>query len=100
MPLSTAAPVRTVSANLNRHDLLAGYWDGNPAFHDQNFCQTAIIQRQLLIDLRIATRIGSAGTVRRQAVDVSPLRRVNQSISLLTVGARESSFRSIKSIAE
>ncbi len=25
-----------------------------------------------------ATRIGSAGVVRRQAVDVSPLRRVNQ----------------------
>ena len=33
-----------------------------------------------------STRIGSAGTVRRQAVDVSPLRRVNQAISLLTVG--------------
>jgi ribosomal protein S7 len=54
----------------------------------------------LLIYLLLATRIGSAGTVRRQAVDVSPLRRVNQSISLLTIGARESSFRSIKSIAE
>lgn len=25
-----------------------------------------------------ATRIGSAGVVRRQAVDISPLRRVNQ----------------------
>lgn len=34
------------------------------------------------------------------AVDVSPLRRVNQSISLLTIGAREASFRNIKSIAE
>ena len=33
-----------------------------------------------------STRIGSAGTVRRQAVDVSPLRRVNQSIALLTIG--------------
>merc|ERR1712093_610856 len=31
-----------------------------------------------------STRIGSAGTVRRQAVDVSPLRRVNQAIALLT----------------
>src|ERR1700761_1355515 len=47
-----------------------------------------------------STRIGSAGTVRRQAVDVSPLRRVNQSISLLTTGARESAFRNVKSISE
>ncbi|KAJ8935168.1 hypothetical protein NQ318_015956, partial [Aromia moschata] len=30
-----------------------------------------------------STRIGRAGTVRRQAVDVSPLRRVNQAIWLL-----------------
>uniref|UniRef100_A0A183EY07 Ribosomal_S7 domain-containing protein n=1 Tax=Gongylonema pulchrum TaxID=637853 RepID=A0A183EY07_9BILA len=29
-----------------------------------------------------STRIGRAGTVRRQAVDVSPLRRVNQASSL------------------
>lgn len=47
-----------------------------------------------------ATRIGSAGVVRRQAVDISPLRRVNQAIYLLTTGARESSFRNIKTIAE
>lgn len=47
-----------------------------------------------------STRIGSAGTVRRQAVDVSPLRRVNQSIALLTTGAREAAFRNVKSIAE
>jgi hypothetical protein len=47
-----------------------------------------------------ATRIGSAGAVRRQAVDISPLRRVNQSIYLLTTGARESAFRNIKTIAE
>merc|ERR1719162_1455181 len=40
-----------------------------------------------------STRIGSGGVVRRQAVDVSPLRRVNQSIFLLTTGAREASFR-------
>jgi small subunit ribosomal protein S5e len=33
-----------------------------------------------------ATRVGSAGTARRQAVDVSPLRRVNQAIYLLTQG--------------
>jgi len=47
-----------------------------------------------------STRIGSAGTVRRQAVDVSPLRRVNQAIWLLTTGAREASFRNIKTISE
>ncbi|KAJ2504544.1 ribosomal protein S5 [Coemansia sp. RSA 2049] len=47
-----------------------------------------------------STRIGSGGTVRRQAVDVSPLRRVNQSISMLTTGAREAAFRNIKTIAE
>jgi len=35
-----------------------------------------------------STRVGSAGTARRQAVDVSPLRRVNQAIYLLTTGVR------------
>ncbi|CUM64637.1 uncharacterized protein PRCAT00002246001 [Priceomyces carsonii] len=47
-----------------------------------------------------STRVGSSGTVRRQAVDVSPLRRVNQAIALLTIGAREASFRNVKTIAE
>lgn len=47
-----------------------------------------------------STRIGRAGTVRRQAVDVSPLRRVNQAIYLLCTGAREASFRNIKTISE
>ncbi|XP_032668039.1 40S ribosomal protein S5-like isoform X1 [Odontomachus brunneus] len=45
-------------------------------------------------------RIGRAGTVRRQAVDVSPLRRVNQAIWLLCTGARETAFRNIKTIGE
>jgi len=47
-----------------------------------------------------STRIGSAGVVRRQAVDVSPLRRVNQAIYLITTGARNTAFRNIKTIAE
>ncbi|UTT96512.1 hypothetical protein NDA17_002430 [Ustilago hordei] len=62
---------------------------------------------QILVDAIIntgpredSTRIGSAGTVRRQAVDVSPLRRVNTAITLLTTGTRESAFRNVKSIAE
>ncbi|KAJ3114838.1 ribosomal protein S5 [Phlyctochytrium bullatum] len=62
---------------------------------------------QILVDAIIntgpredSTRIGSAGTVRRQAVDVSPLRRVNQAIHLLTTGAREAAFRNVKTIAE
>ncbi|KAJ3136554.1 ribosomal protein S5 [Physocladia obscura] len=62
---------------------------------------------QVLVDAVIntgpredSTRIGSQGTVRRQAVDVSPLRRVNQAIALLTTGAREAAFRNSKTIAE
>jgi small subunit ribosomal protein S5e len=47
-----------------------------------------------------STRIGSGGTVRRQAVDVSPLRRVNQAMYLMTKGCRESCFRSHKTVAE
>ena len=47
-----------------------------------------------------STRIGSGGTVRRQAVDVSPLRRINQAVYLIHKGAKESSFRSLKSIQE
>ncbi|MEW5307051.1 MAG: hypothetical protein WDW38_002119 [Sanguina aurantia] len=62
---------------------------------------------QVLVDAIInsgpredATRIGSAGVVRRQAVDISPLRRVNQALFLLSTGAREAAFRNIKTIAE
>ncbi|KAJ1499359.1 ribosomal protein S5 [Coelomomyces lativittatus] len=62
---------------------------------------------QILVDAIIntgpredSTRIGSQGTVRRQAVDVSPLRRVNQSIALLTIGTREAAFRNVRTIAE
>lgn len=65
-----------------------------------------------------STRIGGAGTVRRQAVDVSPLRRVDSALYLITTGvcffstphlsplsrllsqARQSAFRNQKTIAE
>ena len=62
---------------------------------------------QVLVDAIInsgpredSTRIGTAGVVRRQSVDVSPFRRVNQALYLMTIGARESSFRNVKTIAE
>jgi len=45
-------------------------------------------------------KVGSSGTVRRQAVDVSPIRRVNCAIYMICTGARLAAFRSIKSIAE
>eukprot|EP00669_Euglena_mutabilis_P013194 TRINITY_DN79_c0_g1_i1.p1 TRINITY_DN79_c0_g1~~TRINITY_DN79_c0_g1_i1.p1 ORF type:complete len:106 (+),score=8.76 TRINITY_DN79_c0_g1_i1:338-655(+) len=49
---------------------------------------------------RIQRRVGTAGVVRRQSVDVSPLRRVNQAIYLITTGAREAAFRTIKTFPE
>mmetsp|Transcript_29961 Transcript_29961/g.80482 ORF Transcript_29961/g.80482 Transcript_29961/m.80482 type:complete len:195 (-) Transcript_29961:380-964(-) len=62
---------------------------------------------QVLVDAVIncgpredSTRVGGGGAVRRQACDVSPLRRVNQAIYLIATGAREASFRNIKTIAE
>ena len=62
---------------------------------------------QVLVDAIInsgpredSTRVGSAGVVRRQAVDVSPFRRVNYALYLMASGAREASFRNIKTIAE
>ncbi|XP_010271573.1 PREDICTED: 40S ribosomal protein S5-like [Nelumbo nucifera] len=47
-----------------------------------------------------ATRNGSAGVVRRQAVDISHLRRVDQILYLRFKGARECAFKNMKSIAE
>ncbi|OAO14796.1 40S ribosomal protein S5e [Blastocystis sp. ATCC 50177/Nand II] len=47
-----------------------------------------------------STRIGTSGVVRRQAVDVSPFRRVSFALSLITQGAREAAFRNIKTMAE
>ncbi|MCL4117824.1 UNVERIFIED_CONTAM: hypothetical protein GTU68_004000 [Idotea baltica] len=47
-----------------------------------------------------STRIGGGGAVRKQAVDVSPLRRINQAIYLLSIGTRDKSFRTQKTIAE
>lgn len=53
---------------------------------DQNPIQVLVDAIILTGPREDSTRIGSQGTVRRQAVDVSPLRRVNQAIALLTTG--------------
>jgi len=62
---------------------------------------------QVLVDAIInsgpredSTRVGGAGVVRRQAVDMSPFRRVNYALYLLATGAREASFRNLKTMAE
>lgn len=47
-----------------------------------------------------STRIGAGGVVRKQAVDVSPMRRVNLAIYLITNGARDRSIKTQKTIAE
>jgi small subunit ribosomal protein S5e len=47
-----------------------------------------------------STRVGTAGVVRRQAVDISPMRRVNVALYLLCTGSRDSSFRNMKTMAE
>lgn len=45
-------------------------------------------------------RIGSGGAVKKAAVDVSPLRRINMGLYLISSGAREASFRNMRNIAE
>merc|ERR1712146_658339 len=47
-----------------------------------------------------STRVGSGGVVRRQAVDVSPMRRVDEAIYLMCKGARASAFRNLKTMPE
>jgi len=47
-----------------------------------------------------STRIGKGGPVRRQAVDCSPLRRIQIALYLMHKGAMEAAFRSLKSIQE
>jgi len=67
---------------------------------DQNPMQVLVLAVTNAGPREDSTRVGSAGIVRRQAVDVSPFRRVNQALYLMALGAREASFRNIKSIAE
>ncbi len=67
---------------------------------DQNPIQILVDAVQNTGPREDSTRVGNAGAVRRQAVDVSPLRRVNQAVYLLTTGTREAAFRNVKTIAE
>ena len=50
--------------------------------------------------LEIVLKAITVAGPREDAVDVSPLRRINIGIYLITVGAREASFRTSKNIAE
>jgi len=45
-------------------------------------------------------RTGSGGNAKKSSVDVSPMRRVNLAIYLMTSGARKSAFRNVRSVAE
>lgn len=47
-----------------------------------------------------SARAGSGGTAKKSAVDVSPMRRINIALYLMSVGARKSAFRNIRSMAE
>jgi len=47
-----------------------------------------------------STKIGTGGVARKQAVDISPMRRINLAIYLISNGARDSSMKNAKTIAE
>ena len=62
---------------------------------------------QVLVDAIItaspredSTRVGIGGNAKRQAVDVSPMRRINQALFLMTAGCRNAAFRNCKTLAE
>ncbi|KAI5180274.1 small subunit ribosomal protein S5e [Nematocida sp. AWRm80] len=62
---------------------------------------------QVLIDACInggpresTSRIGRGGSAKRSSVDVSPLRRLNLSLSALTTGMRKAAFKSTKTLPE
>jgi small subunit ribosomal protein S5e len=67
---------------------------------DQNPVQVAIDAISKAGPREDSTRVGAGGVVRRQAVDVSPIRRVNDAIYLMCKGARTSAFRNLKTISE
>ena len=59
---------------------------------DENPIQVLLTAIRLTGPREDSTRIGAAGIVRRQAVDVSPFRRVNQALYLISIGVRISAL--------
>lgn len=47
-----------------------------------------------------SARTGSGGTAKKSSVDVSPMKRINLAIYLITTGARKASFRNVRNVAE
>jgi len=47
-----------------------------------------------------SARTGSGGTAKKSSVDVSPMRRTNLALYLMTTGARKAAFRSVRNISE
>ncbi|CAD8152574.1 unnamed protein product (macronuclear) [Paramecium tetraurelia] len=46
------------------------------------------------------TKVGTGGVAKQQAVDVAPIRRVNEAVHNLAKGVRDSVFKKMKTIAE
>merc|ERR1719440_2041138 len=67
---------------------------------DQNPLQVLINAISNVGPREDSCRVGNAGVVRLQAVDVSPMRRVNHAIYLMVKGTRSASFRNIKTFPE
>nr|ACF24519.1 40S ribosomal protein S5 [Gymnochlora stellata] len=50
--------------------------------------------------LEDAITLGGKGTTRRESVDISPYKRVSQSIYLISIGTKKNAFKNTKSISE
>uniref|UniRef100_A0A2K5HFL9 Small ribosomal subunit protein uS7 domain-containing protein n=1 Tax=Colobus angolensis palliatus TaxID=336983 RepID=A0A2K5HFL9_COLAP len=96
----TAAPVVAESPGIK----LFGKWRSDDAqIYDTSLQDYTAVLVNAIINCgprEDCTCIGRARTMRRQAVDVSPLRCVNQAIWPRCTGALEAAFRNIKTIAE
>ncbi|KRH94081.1 ribosomal protein S7 [Pseudoloma neurophilia] len=71
------------------------------------FYQTGQNPLQVLVDALInsgpredSARVGKGGAIKRTSVDVSPIRRLNVALFLLTKGIRDSAMKNIKSLPE
>merc|ERR1712004_527612 len=50
--------------------------------------------------LEAVSNAGPGEVVKKTAVDVSPLRRINLALYMISIGAREAAFRSVRSVGE